>query len=98
MYRAQSPSDSAINTRGGNRIVEPDFEMLSFEKAVELFKEWGFLVEQGPRDGEVTLILEGSDHRSYHAVCDPEKLPEMAACVLRVRLGTTAMMALVSDV
>jgi hypothetical protein len=77
--------------------VEPDFEMLSFEKAVALFKEWGFLVEQGPRDGEVTLILDGPDHRSYH-VCDPEKLPEMAACVLRVRWCTGAMLAPVSDV
>jgi len=78
-------------------VLETDFEKLSFEKAVELFKEWGFLVEQGPRDGEVTLILEGSDHRSYH-VCDPEKLPEMAASVLRVRWCTGTMLAPVSDV
>jgi hypothetical protein len=72
--------------------VEPDFEMLSFEKAVELFKEWGFLVEQGPRYGEITLILEGPDHRSCF-VCEPEKLPEMAASVLRVRWHTGAMIA-----
>jgi hypothetical protein len=77
--------------------VEPDFEMLSFEKAIELFKEWGFLVEQGPRQGEVTLILEGHGHRSYY-VCEPEKLPEMAASVLRVRWCTGPMLAPVSDV
>ena len=77
-------------------MLETDFEKLSFEKAVELFKEWGFLVEQGPRDGEVTLILDGY-HRSYH-VCDPEKLPEMAASVLRVRWRTGAMVTPVSDV
>jgi hypothetical protein len=77
--------------------VEPDFEMLSFEKAVELFKGWGFLVEQGPRHGEVTLILEGPDHRSYY-VCEPEKLPEMAASVVRVRWRNGAMMIPVSDV
>ena len=78
-------------------MLETDFEKLSFEKAVELFKEWGFLVEQGPRYGEVTLILEGLDHRSYH-VCDPEMLPEIAASVLRVRWCTGAMLAPVSDV
>jgi hypothetical protein len=77
--------------------VEQEFEMLSFEKAVELFKGWGFLVEQGPRHGEVTLILEGPGHRSYY-VCEPEKLPEMAASVLRVRWCTGALMTPVSDV
>ena len=78
-------------------MLETDFEKLSFEKAVELFKEWGFLVEQGPRHGEVTLILQGSDHRSYY-VCESEKLPEMAASVLRVRWRTGAMLSPVSDV
>jgi hypothetical protein len=78
-------------------VLETDFEKLSFEKAVELFKGWGFLVEQGPRHGEVTLILEGPDHRSYY-VCEPEKLPEMATAVLRVRWRTGAMLAPVSDV
>jgi hypothetical protein len=76
--------------------LETDFEKLSFEKAVELFKGWGFLVEQGPRHGEVTLILDGPDHRSCY-VCDPEKLPEMAASVLRVRWYTGAMVTPVSD-
>jgi len=78
-------------------VLETDFEKLSFEKAVELFKGGGFLVEQGPRQGEVTLILEGPDHRSYY-VCEPEKLPEMAASVLRVRWRTGAMMAPALDV
>jgi len=73
-------------------LLEPDFEKLSFEKAVQLFQEWGFLVEQGPRHGEVTLTLEGPDHRSYY-VCETEKLPEMATSALRVRWRTGAMMA-----
>jgi hypothetical protein len=77
--------------------LEPDFEKLSFEKAVQLFKGWGFLVEQGPRYGEVTLILEGPDHRS-HYVCETEKLPEMAKSVLRMRWCTGAMMVPVLDV
>ena len=78
-------------------MLETDFDKLSFERAVELFKEWGFLVEPGPRRGEVTLILEGPDHRSYY-VCEPEKLPEMAAAVLHVRWCTGATLAPVSDV
>jgi hypothetical protein len=78
-------------------VVETDFEKLSFEKAVALFEGWGFLVEQGPRHGEVTLILEGPDHRSSY-VCEPEKLPEMATSVLRVRWYAGAMVTPVSDV
>ena len=77
--------------------MEPDFGMLSFEKSVQLFKQWGFLVEQGPGQGEVTLMLEGPDHRSYY-VCETEKLPEMAKSVLRMRWSTGAMIAPVSDV
>jgi hypothetical protein len=77
--------------------MEPNLETLSFEEAVRLFKEWGFLVEEGPRHGEVTLKLEGPDHRSYY-VCESEKLPGMAESVLRVRWGTGAMMAPVLDV
>ncbi len=77
--------------------MKPQFEKLSFEKAVQLFKGWGFLVEQGPGDGEVTLMLEGPDHRSYY-VCDTEKLPEMATSVLGVRWCTGAMTASVLDV
>jgi len=72
--------------------LKPDFEKLSFEKAVQLIKGWGFVVEQGPRHGEVSLIFEGPDHRSYY-VCETEKLPEMATSVLRVRWCTGAMMA-----
>jgi hypothetical protein len=71
--------------------------MLSFEKSAQLFKQWGFLVEQGPRQGEVTLMLEGPDHRSYY-VCETEKLPEMAKSVLLMRWSIGAMMAPVSDV
>ena len=71
--------------------MEPDFQKLSFEKAVRLLKGWGFLVEQGPRPGEVTLIFEGPDHRSYY-VCETEKLSEMAAFILRVRWYSGTMM------
>jgi len=78
-------------------VSETDFEKLSFERAVQLFKEWGFLVQQGPRHGEVTLILEGRDQRSYY-VFEPEILAEMAAAILRQRLRTGAMMTPVLDV
>ena len=77
--------------------MEPNFETLSFEEAVRLFKEWGFLVEQGPRTEEVTLILEGPAHRSY-CTCQPEELVEMAGVILRLRLRTGAMMTPVLDV
>ena len=78
-------------------MLETDFEELSFEKAAQLFKEWGFIVQQGPRTTEVTLILEGPNHRSY-CVCQPEQLAEMAAAVLRQRLRIRAMMTPVLDV
>ena len=77
--------------------MESDFEKLSFEKAVQLFKGWGFLVERGPRPGEVTLILEGPTCRSHH-VFEPEQLAEMAAVVLRQRLRIGAMMNPVLDI
>jgi hypothetical protein len=77
--------------------LKPDFEKLSFEKAVQLFKGWGFLVEQGPRHGEVTLILEGPNYRPYY-VCESAKLPEMAKSVLHVRWYNGAMTAPVLDV
>jgi hypothetical protein len=77
--------------------MEPDFEKLSFEKAVQLFKGWGFQVERGPRLGDITLILEGPNHRSY-CVCQPEQLADMAMTVLGQRLRTGAMMASVLDV
>jgi len=72
--------------------LEPEFEKLSFEKAVQLFEGWGFLVEQGSRDGEMTLILEGPDHRSYYG-CETEKLPDIAKSVLLMRWYTGVMMA-----
>jgi len=77
--------------------LEPDFEKLPFEKAVQLFKGWGFLVEQGPGSGEITLILEGPTYRSYN-VCEPEQLAEMAAFVLKQRLRTAAMTTPVLDI
>jgi hypothetical protein len=65
-------------------VLEIDFEKMPFEKAVQLFEEWGFLMEPGPRPGEVTIMLEGPPRHSY-CVCESEKLPEMAAAILRVR-------------
>ena len=76
---------------------DPDPEKLSFEKAAQLFKEWGFLVEFGPRASEVTLILDGVSHRTF-CVCEPGQLSEMAAAILRVRWQNGAMIASVKDV
>jgi hypothetical protein len=77
--------------------MRPDFEKLSVEKALRLFKQWGFLIEQGPRRGQVTLMLEGPDHRSYY-VCEAAHLPQMAAAILDVRWRNCAMMSPVLDV
>jgi len=62
----------------------PDFGSLSFENAIELFREWGFQVEPGPRPEEVTLILEGPSYRSYW-VHDAHALAGIAAMALRLR-------------
>jgi hypothetical protein len=77
--------------------LEPDFEKFSFEEAVQLFQGWGFLVEPGPRPGEVTIILEGPAHRSSY-VCESEKLPEMAAAILQQRILIGAVMTPVLDI
>jgi len=61
-----------------------NFAKLSFERAVQLFEEWGFRVEKGPGHDEITLILEGSAHRSYY-VYEVNRLPQIAAAALRVR-------------
>ena len=68
-------------------MLETDFEKLSFEKAAQLFEEWGFQVQPGPRTEEVTLTLEGPTYRSY-CVCEPEQLADMATAILRQRLRT----------
>jgi hypothetical protein len=78
-------------------LLETDFETLSFEKAVQLFEKWGFLVQPGPRTTEISIILEGPCHRSYY-VCEPERLAEMAAAILRQRLHIRAMMSPMLDV
>ena len=72
--------------------MELNFETLSFEEAVRLFKEWGYLVEPGPRPEEVTLVIEGPTHRSYH-VHKATELPQLAAAILRVRWHTGAILA-----
>jgi hypothetical protein len=60
------------------------FNSLSLEDAVQLFKQWGFQVEPGPRPEEVTLIIDAPDHRTY-SVHPASMLPHMAAVALRVR-------------
>jgi hypothetical protein len=58
--------------------------VISFEQAVVLFKEWGFVVEPGPGAGEVSLIIETPDHKTY-CVYEAYLLPEIAAAILEVR-------------
>ena len=72
--------------------MEPNFEKLSFERAVQLFQEWGFQVEEGPGHEEVTLILEGPAHRS-HYVYEVDQLPQIAEATLRVRRNIGAIKA-----
>ena len=78
-------------------MLETDFETLSFEKAIELFEKWGFLVQQGPRTAEVTIILEGPCHRSYY-VYEPEQVSRMASAILRQRLQIRAMRSPILEV
>ncbi len=66
------------------------FSSLSFEEAVGLFKDWGFLVEPGPRPEEVTLIVEAPDHRTF-GVYPAALLPHLAAVSLRIRWQNGAM-------
>lgn len=72
--------------------MKSNFAALSFERAIRLFQEWGFRVEDGPGPDEVTLILEGPDHRSCY-VYETSQLPAMAEAALRVRRGIGTMMA-----
>ncbi len=60
------------------------FESVSFEDAVRLFKQWGFIVEPGPRQEEVTLIHEGPTSRITF-VQPAAELAQMTATLLRVR-------------
>ncbi|HET6461778.1 MAG TPA: hypothetical protein VFG29_13450 [Syntrophales bacterium] len=69
--------------------MESNLSKLSFERAVELFEEWGFRVEEGPGHDEVTLILEGPAHCSY-CVYEVSRLPQIAAAALRVRRNIAA--------
>jgi hypothetical protein len=76
-----------------NRIVlKRDFEKMSFQKAAQLFEDWGFRLQPGPRAEEITVILEGPAHRSY-LVCHPEQLAEMAAVILRQRLRNHTLLS-----
>ena len=75
--------------------MESNFAKLSFERAVQLFQEWGFRVEEGPGHEEVTLILEGPVNRSYY-VYEVARLPQIAAVALSVRRNTCAIKASMS--
>jgi hypothetical protein len=59
-------------------------DTLSFEEAVHLFKQWGFLVEPGPKPGDVTLIIAGADYRTY-VVYEAHLLAQIANAILQVR-------------
>ena len=72
--------------------MESNFAELSFERAVERFREWGFRVEEGPGADEVTLILEGPDYRSC-CVYEVDQLPQIAEAALHVRRNIGAMKA-----
>jgi len=76
--------------------LESYFEALSFEKAIRLFKAWGFLVEPGPGTEEVTLVLEGLTHRSSY-VFKAGQLPQIAAAALRLRWRSGVLLASVLD-
>ena len=81
------------NPRSREVHLESNLAKLSLEKAVQLFREWGFRVEAGPGHGEVTLILEGPDYRSYSVYAAGE-LPQIAAVALRVRRNQVEKKAL----
>ncbi|MBN1260294.1 MAG: hypothetical protein JXB35_06395 [Anaerolineae bacterium] len=57
---------------------------LTFSEAARLFEQWGFHLEPGPRQGEITLILETPESCTY-AVYPTALLPEMASIALEVR-------------
>ncbi len=71
-------------------------DSVSFEEAVRLFKEWGFLVEPGPQPEDVTLILEGPGHRTY-SVHPASELAQMATVALRVRRRNAARLCRVCN-
>ena len=77
--------------------MEPYFETLSFEKAIRLFKGWGFLVEPGPGTEEVTLVLERPTHRSYY-VYKAAQLRQIAGAALGVGWRVGALLPPVLDV
>ncbi|MBN1872592.1 MAG: hypothetical protein JXA33_00040 [Anaerolineae bacterium] len=57
---------------------------LTYQEAINLFKQWGFQVEPGPRTGEVTLLLKNDDGCTY-SVQEQAMLPKIAAVILAVR-------------
>ena len=72
--------------------LDSNFTMPTYERAVQLFQEWGFRVEEGPGQDEVTLILEGPGYRTY-CVYEIPRLPHIAAVALLVRGNEEAKQA-----
>jgi hypothetical protein len=66
--------------------------ILCFNRAVQLFQGWGFRVQEGPGEEEVTLILEGPAHCSYH-VFEAVLLPQMASAILNARWRSGCIIA-----
>jgi hypothetical protein len=65
--------------------MKPTIEAkMSFERAVNLFKEWGFRVEPGPEPEEVTLWVDTPGHRVC-SVYPAHLLPKIAAVIYQVR-------------
>jgi hypothetical protein len=58
---------------------------MSFEKAVSLFKSWGFTVEPGPELDEVTFWIDAAGRRTF-CVYPARLLPEIAAVIQRVQV------------
>jgi len=83
---------SALSMAAGTASAAsvPSFQSFSFEEAIRLFKQWGFVVEPGPRPEEVTLILEGPGCRTY-SVYDAQMLPQIAATALGARWQSGAL-------
>ena len=57
---------------------------MSFEEAVNLFKDWGFRVEPGPEPEEVTLWYDAPGHQTC-CVYPAHLLPEIATVIQQVR-------------
>ena len=72
------------------------FSSLLFEDAIRLFMAWGFQVEPGPRPGEVTLVIDVPDCRTY-ALHPANLFAQVTAVTLRVRWRNSAMFSVTGE-